>query len=307
MLRQSYHLRLGGRETSRLVARVLLFWHTTRKLIDLRLDFRTVNRFCAELNLNTEKPVIDLRHINFVETFGLVYLCMFIRHHNRYGKFFDIHPPSESKVDNYLTDQRFWEWIGPQSNRQETRLVSPFPNAFNRMINLESDPFVADEIGDWLLKHLSDDPSFIVDVYLVSEMATELVDNFQQHAEVPVAVCCFQKYPTLKRLVFAIGDLGIGIRKSLSINSSFQYLMDQDHESAALRAFDDNVTRRQEGGTGLGTVRRDVLELGGQMFLATGNAWVRLGAKLDGFDSGLLDMELPGVQIEVSIPAEVVI
>ena len=232
---------------------------------------------------------------------------MFIRYHNQYDKFFEIYPPRESKVDKYLTDQGFWEWIGPQGDRHETRLVNPLPTAFNKMIDLESDPYVADEIGDWLLGNLDDDPSFIVDVYLVAELATELVDNFQQHSEVSEAVCCFQKYPKLKRLDFAIGDLGIGIRQSLSINSRFEYLRDQDHESAALRAFDDNVTRRQEGGTGLGTVRRDVLELGGQLFLTTGNAWVQLGAKIDGFDSGLLDMELPGVQIEVSIPAEVVI
>lgn len=85
-------------------------------------------------------------------------------------------------------------------------------------------------------------------------------------------------------------------------------------------ALEDGVTRRSEGGFGLGTVRRNVEMLGGKMFLSTGNAWLffdatNIGNITDDWDdestsvqirAGELDHELTGVQIEVSIPPEVV-
>ena len=132
----------------------------------------------------------------------------------------------------------------------------------------------------------------------------ELVDNFHKHSDRNVAVFCLQLYPKLKRLDFAIGDYGIGIRQSLIQNPKFRHYEQMPHKFAAMKAFEDGVSGRKEGGTGFGTVRENVMELGGQLFLSTGNAWIQLGANIDGFKFGELENELPGVQIEVSIPAE---
>ena len=51
---------------------------------------------------------------------------------------------------------------------------------------------------------------------------------------------------------------------------------------------------------GLSTVRENVVEMNGFMFLSTGDSWVSVGRGGDSF--GNQSCNLPGVQIEVSIP-----
>ena len=277
----------------------------------MRLTKWTAGQFCADIDLAMQRPIIDLSYIEFVETYGLIYLCVFIRHHNENGKFFDIIEPTDQKVADYLHSRGFIEWIGPQSGKQEQHLRSSDSMAFDAVLNINNSRYIAEEIEDWIMSDLDQHPSFPsfnINTRLVAELAVELVDNFQQHSDEREAVCCLQLYPTLRRLDFAIGDCGIGIRKSLERESS--------HMDAALMALEDGVTRRDAGGFGLGTVRRNVETLGGTMFLSTGNAWIFFDAKSITNDrddesssvqvkSGELDHELTGVQIEVSIPPEV--
>ena len=241
---------------------------------------------------------------------------MFIRYHNENGQFFHIRLPTNPKVSTYLQSRGFLEWVGPQNGRQKQHLRSSSSMAFDAVLNINNRPYIAEEIEDWIINELDGHPSFPkfnVNTNLVAELAVELVDNFQQHSNEQEAVCCLQLYPTLGRLDFAIGDCGIGIRKSLGLGSN--------HEDAALMALNDGVTRRSEGGFGLGTVRRNVEMLGGKMFLSTGNAWIFFDAKnirniSDDLDpdeqtsmqikSGQLCHEITGVQIEVSIPPGVI-
>ena len=269
----------------------------------MRLDYFTVGTLCAKVDLRASRPLIDLSRVTFVETFGLIYLCMFIRHNNNAGILFHVAPPSDLKVLDYLLSRGFWRWVGPQESKAYTHLVTS-PTSFNTVVCIQNKRYIAEEIEDWILGNLGIDPTFTIDVPRVAELAVELVDNFHQHSDQQFAACCLQVYPKLKRLDFAIGDCGIGIRESLAQNSGFKHLDSWQHVDAALEAFKDGVTSRiGGGGTGLGTVRENILELGGQMFLSTGNAWVQFGAKiLDGFRYGEYENDLPGVQIEVSIP-----
>lgn len=281
----------------------------------MRLTKFTVGQFCADIDLANQRPTIDLSYVDFIETYGLIYLCMFIRYHNAKGQFFDIILPTNPKVSSYLHSRGFLEWFGPQDGRTEQHLRISSSMAFDAVLNINNSPYIAEEIEDWIINELDGHPSFPsfnISTNRVAELAVELVDNFQQHSNEREAVCCLQLYPTLRRLDFAIGDCGIGIRKSLGLLSS--------HVDAALKALEDGVTRRSEGGFGLGTVRRHVEMLGGQMFLSTGNAWLLFDATnirnvTDDWDddstsvqimAGEFDHELTGVQIEVSIPPEVV-
>ena len=170
-----------------------------------------------------QRPTIDLSYIDFVETYGLIYLCMFIRYHNENGTFFHIIGPTNPKVANYLHSRGFIEWIGPQTSKREQHLRSFSSMAFDAVLNINNSPYIAEEIEDWIINELDGHPffpTFNISTFLVAELAVELVDNFQQHSNEQEAVCCLQLYPTLGRLDFAIGDCGIGIRKSLGLGSN---------------------------------------------------------------------------------------
>ena len=154
-------------------------------------------------------------------------------------------------------------------------------------------------VGDILSKN-----SVGVDVGLVTEVAVELVDNFSRHSGQQLAACAVQLYPHRSDLHFAVGDCGVGIRSSLSKNSGYRYLATAPHHEASLKALEDGVTGSSEGGTGFGTVREDVLQLGGQMCLCTGDGWVIIGGGRQGVEAGRMKYDLPGVQIEIKIPVE---
>lgn len=110
-----------------------------------------------------------------------------------------------------------------------------------------------------------------------------------------------QWYPRLGTVRLAIGDCGIGIRKSLSSSSRYAYLSNNPHYEAAWKAFGPGVSRSREGGFGLTTVMDNVGELGGTLVLATGDGYVRTSrARVSRY--GSMRFELPGVQIEVRIP-----
>jgi hypothetical protein len=67
-----------------------------------------------------------------------------------------------------------------------------------------------------------------------------------------------------------------------------------------LEAFKPTVSRKPEGGTGFTDVLEGVTELGGQLRLATGNEYVIV--KKGKATAGRMSFDLPGVQIELSLP-----
>ena len=129
---------------------------------------------------------------------------------------------------------------------------------------------------------------------------SELVDNFAQHSGKPLAALALQHYPNGRRMVIAIGDCGVGIRASLSLNPKHAWLATRPHYEAARLAFEPLVSRRAEGGTGFTEVRDGVLDLKRWLHLATGNGYVRVK---DGRTTvGEMAFDLPGVQIQLSFP-----
>ena len=99
----------------------------------------------------------------------------------------------------------------------------------------------------------------------------------------------------------AIGDCGVGVRNSLSTNPPFAYVASLSHHEAAALAFQPKVTAKPSGGgTGLWDVRDAVRQLGGRMRLATGDGYVQDWRGQ--MRMGQMAFELPGVQVEISIP-----
>lgn len=270
----------------------------------MQLNLHSVDRLCAGVDLNVRKPTLDLSNVSFVEPSGLVYLGMFLRHFNSLGKFFNIVTPKTYAVTQYLNSQRFWERynISTEPDMQSLQRHGRF-TSLRDIIDIENDPWIADRVGCTVTEILRRN-SVKVNVHLVTEVVIELVDNFSRHSGQQLAACAMQLYPNTGKLHFAIGDCGVGIRSSLSKNPRYEGLSSATHYEAATKALEDGVTGSSEGGTGFGTVREDVLELGGTMFLCTGDGWVCIGADQKSVQSGTMRYDLPGVQVEVVIPLE---
>ncbi len=269
------------------------------------MNLNTVGELCSLVNLDDQKPTVDLSNISFVEPFGLVYLGMFLRHFNSLGKFFNIITPRSRWVRQYLESQRFWDRYNIAANstdsqtpRRHSRLTS-----LSDIVDIENNQYIAEDVGGMVGDILRKN-SVGVDAALVTEVAVELVDNFSRHSGQQLAACAVQLYRQRGDLHFAVGDCGVGIRSSLCRSSHYQHLASAPHYEAALKALEDGVTGSTEGGTGFGTVREDILQLGGQMCLCTGDGMVIIGGDRQGVEAGRMTFDLPGVQIEIRIPVE---
>ena len=268
----------------------------------MHLNLRSVDGLCAGVSFDVPKPTLDLSEVSFVEPGGLIYLGMFLRHFNSLGKYFNIVSPRAPAVTRYLNSQRFWERYDVSASLQSLPRRGRF-TSLRDVIDIENDQWIADDVGNMVAELLREN-SVKVDVDLVTEVVVELVDNFSRHSGEQLAACAMQLYPTLAKLHFAVGDCGVGIRRSLARNPRYADLSSVPHHEAAVKALEDGVTGSSEGGTGFGTVRGHVLELGGEVSLCTGDGWVSIGADREGVRSGTMRYDLPGVQVEVVIPVE---
>ena len=245
-------------------------------------------------------PTIDMRYVTFIEPFALIYLGMFISHHNRNGLRFEVLPPTSTKAKEYLDSQNVWKRWNFRTDEEDSPpgTVAQL-TSFNDIVYIQNDRYTPEDIAD-RVSHLLSDRSFRLDIGLTAELVVELVDNFVRHSESETAACVVQRYPRVDRLDFAIGDCGIGIRQSLSKNCRYSYIEDRSHSEAASLAFEETVGSGAEGGMGLTTVRENIIQMRGGMFLSTGDGWVQVNR--NGASAGRQLYNLPGVQIEVSIP-----
>ena len=247
--------------------------------------------------------MIDLTDITFCEPFGLIYLGMFLRHFNALGKQFVVRAPKNRKVREYLARMRSWERFNFSEDtvEREKLLRHTASTSFNDIYDIETSLTIADEVYDKVLRVLRRS-RVNIDKEGFAEAASELVDNFAQHSGSSLAACTMQYYPAVRRVDFAIGDCGIGIRGSLASNPTYVRVGGWEHSEAALVAFDPLVSRKPEGGMGLTGVREAIITSRGLLVLATGDGWVRIDGKVsEVVEVGRMEIDLPGVLIELTV------
>ena len=270
----------------------------------MNLDFWNVDQLCASVDFSIERPIIDLSGVRFFRPFGLVYLGMFLRHHNYCGKAFDVRMPSNTAARNYLAQQNFWARFNFNPEVIERENLSRFTTStsLNDIVDVEKRRYIAEDIAIEVSKVLHNN-TVRVKIGLLSELVCELVDNFALHSERTLAAVAMQYYPNLRRVVLAVGDCGIGIRSSLSSNPAYAYLADCPHHESALKAFEPLVSCISGCGMGLTDVRDEVINLGGRLILTTGDGYVIIGRDVTKY--GKMSHDLPGVEVELSIPEEI--
>ena len=244
---------------------------------DVNLTFWNIDRRLARVNVDEQRPMIDLSDATFFEPFALVYLGMYLRHFNNLSKSFDVNPPHAHAPRDYLARVNFWERFNfnPEIIEQEKLRRFSSTTSFNDMLDIEKTNTIAEDIAEnvrWIIRN----NAVGVDADMMAEVVSELVDNFAQHSQRLLAACAMQYYPAIGRMIFAIGDCGIGIRGSLASNPQYAYLAERPHREAAALAFEPLVSRKIEGGTGLTEVADAVMAAKGRLLLSTGDGYVKL-------------------------------
>ncbi|MPZ14432.1 MAG: hypothetical protein GEU73_08415 [Chloroflexi bacterium] len=263
------------------------------------LTWVNTDRLCAQVDLTESPATVDLSDITFFEPFALIYLGMFLRHHNSQGRRFRVLRPRARAARGYLATQNFWDRFNFDAETVASANLNRLTNktSLNDIVDIERRSGVAEEISGAVLQMLRSGGAR-VGTDVVAELVAELVDNFAQHSGRRLAAFMVQRYPNAGRVDVAIGDCGVGIRVRLAAVERYRFLADQPHWEAAAQAFEPLVTSKAEGGTGLTEVRDAIIEAGGHLVLATGDGYVQVS---DGATrKGEMEYDLPGVQIEFS-------
>lgn len=267
----------------------------------MELSFYNVDKFCAGISLADNPATIDLSTYTFFKPFALVYLGQFLRYHNTKEIKFEFKLPDDMLIREYLDQQRYW--LRFNSNPEtipKTRLnyLSDI-TALNDIIDIDNRPNIVEDVTDNVLRILTN--SIIkIDQSTIVEIIGELVDNFTQHAEAPLATLVLQYYPERHEVAIGFGDGGIGIRASLCKNLKYEYLAVIPHYEAALKAFEPLVSRVEERGVGLTYLREQVIKAKGQILLATGDGFVKINRHRT--EMGTMGNNLGGLQVEVVLP-----
>lgn len=265
------------------------------------LNIGNVRALCHSIDLTVPTPLVDLYDVTFMEPFSLVYLGTFLRYHNFQGKKLSVRLPADQAVREYLARQQFWSRFNfkPEDIKSEDLRRITTSTSLNDIVDIERKTGIAEEIADGVTTIIRNS-NIAVDAYRIGELVSEIVDNFAQHSGDILGVFAAQYYPQGHRLEVSLGDCGVGIRESLAGNPEYEYLAEGSHADAAMKAFEPLVSRRSEGGTGLTEVREGTIELGGRLYLSTGDGYVQIIGS--SFNYGTSAYDFPGVQIGLSFP-----
>lgn len=111
------------------------------------LNFYTVQRLCAGVDMALKEPVVDLSGVTFVRPFGIIYLGMFLRYHNAQGRGFQVTLPRDPQVSRSLATQRFQKRFNLAPSRLDDLVPVPNFTSLNDIIDLEKSETVAEDVA----------------------------------------------------------------------------------------------------------------------------------------------------------------
>lgn len=275
----------------------------------MRLD---INGFEALLpgRIDLADPVIDLRDCTWVQPDGALGVFLLIRYFIRIGKRPTVYRPLDPDVDSYF------ERTGvPIRTHHDVDYV---PDASDIIMNAWRERATMQEItqvrernevariveklGMALKEHINEE-------LILRKLKSAMLETFQNipdHAN-PENDSDFEGYVNIqsyengRRVVVAVGDLGVGIHKSLSMNDRLArtFMSELDAiKKAVLERFSRFTNQRDRGG-GLGRAAANVKNIGGYMIIRSGSAALTITPYGNRERSGL--KHFPGTQIAIKI------
>lgn len=272
----------------------------------MRLTRENIASFCSNIDLDPAKPTIDLRPVESIGPFAVIYLGAFVRYWNSQGKLFTIEVSRSGSLRRYLDLQNFWDRFNFEfeGDGAQPKLQTVKPTSFEDIVPLDivAEPRIAEDLEQWTQEILQE-WDLHISPSAISTIVVELIDNAVRHSRSHInapACMIFQLFPDDHYVEVALADSGVGIRQNLSA----KYHVSNDR-AAVVRAFEDGVTSKDEGGTGLSTIMENVERLDGSLFLSTGEGYVIANHTTKyNLMSSTADYNLPGVQVQITIPLQ---
>ena len=265
-------------------------------------EFTFDTTIISQLNLppNVKEIIINLKYITFFDPFGIIFLDFFIKN---LFKNYKVKVLLNNEVINYLLRMNLCDSLKKYNN-----LIIE-PDIFNisiykrnlREYLLELSEFEVnndDEVNS-VLERIIQITSPKIDFYnqiqdYFKEVIAELLSNIQCHSETNKSKMVIQSYSKLGNCIkIAIGDYGIGIKKSLE--KIDYYLEDSE---AILKAIEQGVSSLNYGGYGLPNIKDIILENNDKLCIRSGSGYYLLENKNERIGKCHY---IPGTQILLSL------
>lgn len=221
--------------------------------------------------LNNFEPRIDLSDLQFVTAYGLVGLACVIAHNKKLGFETTVCLPILDNVCYYLSRMGFQTVLNRYSCLQSSELPAVRSTSLTKvLLELQTfeDSLQIDKLSALIWNRLDGrvSPQSLDAIYIG---LGEIADNVRYHAGTFWGYVTAQTYSTdtpQERIAFAIGDIGIGIRKALA-----RHRPNTDLEAIKL-ALTYEVSGIDDPGRGVGipTTVKAVTGLGGSVHIKTG-------------------------------------
>jgi hypothetical protein len=265
-----------------------------------------IGAFCADVDLTSERPVVDLSNVGWIDPFPLIYLGLFLRYHNKRGKYFKVRKaPYGHGISNYLARMRFCERFNfsAEAIKRERLHHLESSTSLNDVVDIESSEDVGEEVARLVVEVLLEAGHSVRGGHAALDVIVdELVDNFARHSQESLAAFMMQWFPSKRYVSLALGDCGLGMKSTLLRNSDYEHLAESCDAEAITLSLQPLVSCRGSalGGTGLTDVKETVLACGGSLFLASGSDYAMIQG--DQIRTGHMGFTLPGVQLEARLP-----
>ncbi len=130
----------------------------------------------------------------------------------------------------------------------------------------------------------------------------EILDNVLVHSTKPNGFACAQLFPSKNKIRLIICDTGIGIHKSLTSNSKYQNISEQETLNLCIKK---GVTDGEGIGFGLFASSEFIKENAGEMLIYSGNNFLKNSKKeFEIFKSNFWQGTIVFLQINTNVPVD---
>ena len=244
---------------------------------------------------------LPLSHWEFFDPYSLIFLLLLARHRQTQNASAMLRFGTTNPALPYLSQVGFFEQLQRIPAQTDTGEISR-PAASSEIL-LKITPIEQRQDIHEALKHLMDSTSVILrdhlsytpqDTSLFLGAFTEVAQNILDHSS-DRGFAAAQVYTTKKGSRFAaiaVGDLGVGIRESLS--QRYPKIMAND-AIAIRKAFDPATSRFDHRGWGLTQVRSITEKYNGTLWVRSGRGMVKFHRLFSSYQTNFF----PGTQISI--------
>lgn len=278
-----------------------------------KLTPRTADEFLAEFLDYAHGAVpgqpleVDLRDLHFIDPYGLVTLCLMARYGDALSSRVVFHLPEAFALRTYLGRVRFAaavdevELVGPtlivdqEREKEESEALLEITRIEERA-DIET---VLSKIGQRVEAILAEELRYTeVEINQFKNVVAELCHNILDHSE-NWGYLTAQRYLDSrvgkKYVVIGVGDLGIGIKKSLSMRHD---VADWSHGTAILNSLQKHFSRDETRGLGLYIVNQICDRYNGSLHIRSGDTRVYIRGRWHWEHASV---HFPGTQIAIAL------